>query len=227
MDIINILAENSIFASAFAGILTAFIGILSVFLQRGIRSSQSEENREIESITKAIREVQEAKRLSIVESTVEKLPVSLTSDQFTRLIQEISARTSQNSSTAIDRVPIENLISSYHGQALGQARVQFWVSIVAAVVGFAWILYFGANIDSESLATISKTLPGIVTEVVAFLFFRQASETRQRATELYDRLRRDKQLAESVALVASIEDVRVKSAVKAQIALHMSGLEHV
>ena len=62
-------------------------------------------------------------------------------------------------------------------------------------------------------------------DAVAFLFFRQASETRQRATELYDRLRRDKQMTESLRLVTSIEDLRVRSAVKAQMALHMSGLD--
>jgi hypothetical protein len=62
-------------------------------------------------------------------------------------------------------------------------------------------------------------------DAVAFLSFRQAVETRQRATELYDRLRRDKQMAESSAIVASIEDVRRRSAVKAQLALHVSGRE--
>jgi len=62
-------------------------------------------------------------------------------------------------------------------------------------------------------------------DTVAFLFFRQASETRQRATELYDRLRKDKQASEAIALVAAIEDIKVKSAVQAQLALHMAGLE--
>lgn len=62
-------------------------------------------------------------------------------------------------------------------------------------------------------------------DAVAFLFFRQAKETRQRATELYDKLRLDKKIAESATLVASIEDTRLRSAVKAQLALHMSGLE--
>ena len=57
------------------------------------------------------------------------------------------------------------------------------------------------------------------------MFFKQAAETRQRATDLYDRLRRDKQTSDSINLVASIEDVRVRSAVKAQMALHMTGLE--
>jgi hypothetical protein len=69
-----------------------------------------------------------------------------------------------------------------------------------------------------------KILPGAVMDAVAFLFFKQATETRQRATELYDRLRTDKRNTESVNLVSSIEDVKVRSAVKAQIALHMSGL---
>lgn|SRR4029077_18022313 len=58
-----------------------------------------------------------------------------------------------------------------------------------------------------------------------FCFFKQAAEIRQRATELYDRLRQDKQVAESSAIVASIEDVHLRSAVKAQLALHMSGLQ--
>jgi hypothetical protein len=80
-------------------------------------------------------------------------------------------------------------------------------------------------IQPDKLATVSKTFPGVVLDAVAFLFFRQAAETRQRATELYDRLRRDKQLAESSAIVDSIEDVRLRSAVKAQLALHMSGLQ--
>jgi len=62
-------------------------------------------------------------------------------------------------------------------------------------------------------------------DTVAFLFFRQASETRQRATELYDRLRSDSKWSQAVALVESIEDERVRSAVKAQISLHMAGLQ--
>jgi len=40
---------------------------------------------------------------------------------------------------------------------------------------------------------------------VAYLFFKQASETRQRATEFYDRLRTDKKNTESINLIAHIE----------------------
>lgn len=121
--------------------------------------------------------------------------------------------------------PVELLVNNYHEQALSQARVQFWFSVVAATLGFIWILYAGTGIQADKPGTVSKTIPGIVMDAVAFLFFKQAAETRQRATELYDRLRKDKQLTESSSIVASIEDTRLRSAVKAQLALHMSGLE--
>jgi len=120
--------------------------------------------------------------------------------------------------------PVERLISSYHEQALGQARAQFWFSVAAATIGFVWILWAGSGIDPSHAVSAMRTIPGMILDAVAFLFFRQAAETRQRATDLYDRLRRDKQMSESAALVASIEDGRLRSVVKAQLALHMSGL---
>jgi hypothetical protein len=35
----------------------------------------------------------------------------------------------------------EKLITSYHDQALFQAKMQFWFSVVAATVGFVFIIY--------------------------------------------------------------------------------------
>jgi hypothetical protein len=49
-------------------------------------------------------------------------------------------------------------------------------------------------------------------DAVAFPFFRQVTEIRQRATDLYDRLRNDKQIAESIALVASIVPAQQRDA---------------
>ncbi len=135
-----------------------------------------------------------------------------------------SSRTVDNCSAVLVAESAENLIAGYHEQALNQAKVQFWFSVFAATVGFAWILYAGTGIDTPSVTTALKTLPGAIVDLVAFLFFRQAAETRQRATDLYDRLRADKQSTEVMELVASIEDVTVKSAVQAQIALHKAGL---
>jgi Cyanobacterial TRADD-N associated 2-Transmembrane domain len=115
--------------------------------------------------------------------------------------------------------------ASYHRQALTQAAVWFWVSVAAAAAGFLWILYTGLATDLSSGAYIARLSPSVISEAVAFLFFRQASAARERATELFDRHRRDRQVEGSSALVASIQDVTLRSAVQAQLALQMSGLK--
>ena len=167
-----------------------------------------------------------AKKAAVLERVVERIPVGLTPKQFEALVAEITARLPPSSGAALPTSgAVETLITNYHEQALAQAKAQFWFSVAAATIGFGWILWAGSAIHPASPATVTKTLPGVVMDAVAFLFFKQASETRQRATELYDRLRRDKQVAESAAIVGSIEDIRLRSAVKAQLALHMSGLQ--
>ncbi len=79
--------------------------------------------------------------------------------------------------------------------------------------------------NSSELELVLKSLPGVAISSVAGLFFKQAGETRQRATELYDRLRNDKKIKEAISLVDTIENDNIKSLIKAQIALNMSGLE--
>ena len=120
---------------------------------------------------------------------------------------------------------IESLITSYHEQALQQSKIQFWFSVIAATVGFILITYMVITSSTiTSLDFLLKNLPGIAVEVVAGLFFSQARETRKRATDLYDRLRTDKQQAKAISITNTIDDTKLKSAVLAQISLHMSGL---
>lgn len=120
---------------------------------------------------------------------------------------------------------VEGLVNGYHQQALSQARVQFWFSVVAASVGFLFILYSAMTGVGSSFEVALKTVPGVVIDAVALLFFRQAEQTRERATALYDRLRTDSQMAKATHMVNSIDDMQIRSAVKAQIALHMAGLK--
>ncbi|NOJ91441.1 hypothetical protein HMI51_00550 [Corallococcus coralloides] len=211
--------------SLIAGAISALLGALLTHTSKRLSQERSKGIEEIERIAKIVQAEESARKTVAVEKAAERIPQGLSPEQFTRLIERIAERLPPPSEPRPVQTAVEQLISGYHEQALEQAKAQFWFSIVAATVGFAWILYSGTGIDAGNLATISKILPGVVMDAVAFLFFRQASETRQRATEFYDRLRRDKQLTESVALVSAIEDVRVRSAVKAQIALHMSGLQ--
>jgi uncharacterized membrane protein YraQ (UPF0718 family) len=122
---------------------------------------------------------------------------------------------------------IENLITNYHEQALNQARVQFWFSVGAATIGFIWIIIYGIMISPQDIATIAKVLPGVVIDAVAGLFFKQAADTRRRATELYDRLRQDKKNDETMKMVSSIDDNELRNRVKAQIALNLSKSEDI
>lgn len=209
-------------------VVAAVLGLGAALSSQWIAKFKMSERLQLREATDFIaRSVEEdneaAQRAKLLALTTAYIPRGLTQTQFAELLNALAVQAP--APPPEERDAVEKLILGYHEQALSQAKAQFWFSVVAATVGFAWILYGGSEISADNLATTSRILPGVVLDGVAFLFFRQASETRQRATELYDRLRRDKQVAESVALVSSIEDVRVRSAVKAQIALHMSGIQ--
>jgi hypothetical protein len=212
-------------ASLLTAVASLLAAVLTTWISAKTRRLKHRESAEIESIAKALQAEEAVRKSAVLEKAAEKIPAGLTAEQFSVLLNELTLRQPRSMEKEPTQTAVEHLISGYHEQALSQARAQFWFSVVAATVGFAWILYAGTDINAENLASATKILPGVVMDAVAFLFFKQASETRQRATDLYDRLRRDKQMAESVSLVSSIEDVRVRSAVKAQIALHMSGMQ--
>jgi gas vesicle protein len=124
---------------------------------------------------------------------------------------------------------LSRLVDSYHDQALGQAMVQFRVSVTAAVIGFALIIYGGfMQITSSSSTTtevILGILPGVVIDAVAYLFFQQAERTRTRATELYDRLRADQRDRQALEIADGIADSKLRSFVYAQMSLHIVGLK--
>ncbi len=208
----------AIAATGVAATLAEFI--LNSTLKRKKKRSAAD----IDAIAETVRSEREGRAAAVAEALASHaMGENPTPDRFREIAQSVLLQLGTKADTVSK--PVEQLINNYHEQALDQARVQFWFSVIAATVGFVWILYSGASIQPDKLITVSKTLPGVVMDAVAFLFFRQAAETRQRATELYDRLRKDKQMAESSAIVASIEDLRLRSAVKAQLALHMSGLQ--
>lgn len=139
-------------------------------------------------------------------------------DSVRRLIESASGSASPGAHSDV----IKQIVTGYHEQAMSQARVQFYFSLTAAVIGFAWILYAGSGVTADNPHGLWRVLPGAVMDVLALLFFRQAEQTRQRATDLYDRLRRDEQLAESQRLAEKIEHEVIRSAVLAHIALQMA-----
>lgn len=122
---------------------------------------------------------------------------------------------------------VRRLVNEYHGQALSQAKVQFWFSVVAASSGFVLIIVAIIMVllgRTPIMQASVQLVSGIIIEAVAALFFKQASETRERATALYDRLRTDRERSYALALVETIDENVVRNAIKAELALHMAGL---
>jgi hypothetical protein len=201
------------------GLGTSVLGLLAVRLRK---TSETE----LDKITETVRASAAEARSQVLKTIAEKLPVGTSEEDLDNRIQELRI----GGDLVINTVGhaggqlVEDLVTSYHEQALSQARVQFWFSVVAATFGFIYIMYAATTADPANLLSYMKTAPGVVVEAIAALFFRQAEQTRQRATELYDRLRTDQMSARAEAVVNSIEDPVMRSAVKAQIALHMIGL---
>ncbi|MEC4812059.1 MAG: hypothetical protein SAK29_02075 [Scytonema sp. PMC 1069.18] len=155
-----------------------------------------------------------------IANVVKKSPLSL---EFSATRGEIPTDENED---ALKSMAAE-LVENYHTQALSQAATQFWFSLAAASMGFIVILYtaFGSFRGRQVYITLLNTLPGIAIEAVAALFFKQAEETRKRATELYDRLRMDDRQTQALALIESIQNQELKDLVKAQWALRIVGVK--
>jgi hypothetical protein len=207
-------------------LLTTLLGLLTSYLSVKFKRERDERKEDVGKMADLLKKEEETTKATIVHKVVERIPVGITPDQLSSILEKVYTHLPVQTTTGgIAQTAVEKLINDYHEQALSQSRFQFWFSTVAATVGFGLIIYFGFTIRAENLRTVFNILPGAVIDVVSLLFFRQAAETRKRATDLYDRLRADKQISECINLVGSIEDIKIKSATKAQIALHMSGLQ--
>lgn len=208
--------------------LTVF-GLIGMIIMQwfslAIKKQSEQKKSEAASIAAVLRSEEAASRAAALEIMARKLSINASdAKEIDSTIEKLSTKISVVKSPT-GAASIENLISSYHEQALSQAKIQFWFSVIAATVGFIWILYTGTDIEPDKASSLLKTLPGVAMDAVAFLFFRQAGETRQRATELYDRLRSDKQMTAAALLVTQIGDEKIRGVVQAQIALHMAGVQ--
>ena len=216
---------ESLLMTVIAMLVTTATGYITQSLFRKQKELAEQSRQVAVEVAKAVKGQESAIKAARTEALLEKLPSGLSPDEFLSKLEDTLSRipTEPSAPTATESA-VELLINSYHEQALGQSSVQFWFSVVAATIGFIWILYSASVVDPKDLIQLMNVLPGVAMDAAAFLFFRQATQTRERATQLYDRLRTDKQMTESISVVTSIEHKEIKSAVQAQIALHMSGI---
>jgi len=228
---------GSVLLSVIAGLIAIILGNIAIILSRRKLEEENQLKKHTQNLAGALSAQAELARAKALGTLSEKLPDASDQQEFLRAFTDltkdpVSVRSAMHTRNHAAEDPedeqrralVESLVDSYHHQALDQAKIQFWFSVVAATVGFIWIIYTGNAINMEKLGSSLKTFPGIVMETVAFLFFRQAEATRERATALYDRLRNDNQQLHAVELVDTIDDLKMRSAIKAQLALHMAGL---
>lgn len=124
------------------------------------------------------------------------------------------------------------LLNAYYAQGLGQSRISFSMSLIAASLGFALIIvtvvlsYFRvASIDAVAVGLIA----GTITEAVAALFFVQSNKSRSLMQDMHARLRKDdrvnRQYFKALELIREIKDPAVQDDLRAQFARHFVKLE--
>lgn len=186
------------------------------------------------NIIMTVSETENKNNSESILKAIEGIPQGLSPDEyFARLKKELLKLQYIQLKNPIDNnEKISSLLESYHQQALSQSSIQFWFSLISAIVGFLFIIfvigYMILKNDSSKIEWydyILRSLPGAIIEVVSVLFFNQARETRDRATNFFRELNYQKQIANSVSIADTIDDSMTKSNIKAKIALHIIGIK--
>lgn len=216
-----------------AGLFSILISIAMMMI---VTINYSKKKRETSAKTREVyrlvKENEDSEKINIVKKTAESIPVGLTEEEYfakmKSILSELSYSNLKNDDKNSKDKAIEELISSHHEQALSQASTQFWSSLVASIIGFLFIILMivFAN-NSHWYEYVLKVLPGAIIETVSYLFFKQSSETRNRASDFLNRLRNDEQISKSIVIADSINNEELKSLIKAKIALHICGINEV
>jgi hypothetical protein len=135
-------------------------------------------------------------------------------------------------SRAVDdalRAMAAELGRSYHSQAIKQAAVLFWFSLIMSFLGFtlvAYTLIASPNVTADWQHALKLSL-SVVTELVAGVLYRESAKVRQRATEFYDRLRVDLKQTNAACLVDSIDNQSMRDLIKVELVSQMAGCRYL
>lgn len=125
---------------------------------------------------------------------------------------------------APDREPVPfetEQLAQYYAQVLAQSKISFWFSLLFASLGFAVIVIAGFRYSSASGgAAIAQFIAGIIMDAVAALFFVQSKNAQTAMGEFFDKLRRDRQQAESRRLCENVASPAARDALRVQLSLH-------
>lgn len=225
-EILNIIGENN--TMLIASILMFLIIILYKLIVAKLNRDMYVHEMELKNVM--IEKVNHDNE-STVKRALNNMPEGIGEDEFfdrlKKELLEISYIQLKEPDKNNENDSLYKFLESYHQQALQHSNIQFWFSIGAAVVGFGFIIVmFCTSLNKAWYECVTRILPGAIIDAVSFLFFNQAHEARDRSVKFFKELNYDKQISKSVSIADSIEDVETKSSLKAEIALHIIGLNN-
>lgn len=229
-ELLNYFATDST-GMILAAITTALLSFFSMALttiNHNVRSKESKAKGQ--ELYKLVKVQEQNAKTELVKNSVINIPAGLSEEEYFNKLKtilfEFSYKNIKNNESNSQEKTIADLIRTHHEQALTQASIQFWTSLVASIIGFIFIIIMivVAN-GSHWYEYILKVLPGVIIEAVSYLFFKQSSETRSRATDFLNKLRNDEQISKSIVIADSIDNANLKSIIKAKIALHICGIK--
>ncbi len=115
-------------------------------------------------------------------------------------------------------------VDRFYAQALLQANVWFLASVLAALVGLTVIVWevIQAGIH-PALDAVVKTSPGLLTGVIAALFYRQANATASMRPTCWAARRATAARRRPLTVLNSIDDVERRQEIAARLAMHLAG----
>lgn len=121
------------------------------------------------------------------------------------------------------------LLREYAAQGLSQSRLSFRASLAAAGSGFVIIVsgVVFAALGTSFSQSVVPVISGSVIETVSLLFFTQDRRNQQAMFEFFERLRQDRKLDESLAILRGISEEPLKSRIQATLTLHFAGFADI
>lgn len=120
----------------------------------------------------------------------------------------------------------QHFMEVHQKQAIHHSTVQFYTGIIMSILGFAFFIYtILISLNSPNNLGIGIRVVGsLIFEAVSLLFLKESQKLRESAKQYHDNLYESNQHQEAINVASDIEDKEIKSAIQAQLSLHMMGV---
>lgn len=204
-----------------------FILIISSFILTYLNNRKSYKYYEInfeDEIRKKAKSISE--QINIQNENENKVSIENGNSDFPANIDVTQKDKIFNEENLFELAVHQTVMEAHQKQAINHSRIQFYTGLIMSIIGFILIIYVVAIALSSNNSLISAiTIVGsIVFEGISILFLKESHKLRQSAKEYHDNLSDNKKQLQAVKIAETIENPEIKSAIKAQLALHMIGI---